>query len=108
VGADEHNARQVQHSAGQLLGQPREPPGVPGRGDALVGGLLGQAQLTDAPGEHRRVRLVGEQLADIHLAEVHHEVRGDLVARAHELPDPVDQVIIGQAGGVVGHEGLLC
>ena len=67
---------QVQPAIGQGREDDRELPGHPRRLDPLVGGILGQAQLVDAIGEHRGVGGRQVEPPGVHLGEVGEQCGG--------------------------------
>src|SRR3954470_24182986 len=53
-------------------------------GDAVVGGVVGEAELIDAEGEHRGRRTFEVELACVDFSEVKEEIRLDDAGLAHE------------------------
>ena len=98
---------QVQAPGREAFQQHRETTGRPGRGDTLVYGIFGQAQLRDAPGEQRGACSGRVELAVLHLGEVEEQLRGGFVSLADQSTDAGEQVFVGQAGSLGDHGKAL-
>jgi len=63
--------------------------------DAQVRFGLREAEALRAVGEHRRTCLAGIEPPRIHLGDVCHELGFDPARVAHDLPEPEEEVVVG-------------
>ena len=71
----------------------RPAPSGPGHGDPVVGGVLGETELTDTEGEHRREGEVEIELPRVDLTQMDQEIRLDSASRPDELARGGEEVI---------------